>query len=49
MVCQPGSATLEADSIEMPLKFKDDGDGWTHSARETVDFTLKFKKTLPEN
>lgn len=49
MVCQPVNDSLEADSINITPSFKDNGDGWTHTARETVDFTLKFKKILQEN
>lgn len=45
MVCKPEQETLEADSINMTVSFKDGKDDWDHGiARETVDFTLKFKK-----
>lgn len=50
MVCQPLNTALEADSVEMKLKFEGGDHIWDFgTARETVDFTLKYKKILPEN
>ena len=46
MVCKPEDNTLEADSINMTVSFKDSDGVWNHgTARETVDFILKPKKT----
>lgn len=45
MVCKPEDNKLEADSIDMTASFKDSDGAWNHgTARETVDFSLKFKK-----
>lgn len=41
IVCRPADPALEADSIEMKLNFKGSG---SDTARETVDFTLKYKQ-----
>mgnify|MGYP000487156410 CR=1 FL=1 len=50
IVCQPQSDTLEADSVNLTVEFKDREGIWNSgTARETVDFTLKYKKILPEN
>ena len=46
MVCKPEDNTLQADSINMTVSFKDSDGVWNHgTARETVDFILKPKKT----
>lgn len=45
IVCQPQDNTLEADSVDMSVSFKDADGMWNRgTARETVDFTLKFKQ-----
>lgn len=45
LVCKPEDDTLEADSINMTVSFKDSNGPWNEgTARETVDFRLKFKK-----
>lgn len=45
IVCKPEGNNLEADSLDMTVSFKDSDGAWNHgTARETVDFSLKFKK-----
>ena len=49
IVCQPQSDALEADSVNLTVEFKDREGIWNSgTARETVDFTLKYKKILPD-
>ncbi len=50
IVCRPQDNTLEADSVDMSVSFKDADGIWDRgTARETVDFTLKFKKEINDH
>lgn len=46
LVCRPQSSGLEADSVDIEVHFDGKGDGpWmVGTARETVNFKLKFSK-----